>query len=218
MTEQTSAPADKPATNGATKVSWQHSIEGRQKISDAQKAAHARTQRNTTPLSPEKKQRLYNLVKDGSTVRDAAQLMGIGYSTAQRYVRDAKSNSKKKASNAGNAQTTKPKKGFRLRPEQIKILTKLVPKMGPDLLATEIAARAKCHVSSVYTYRSRLVNGASPSNAAPQATDSGLSMIDYVEFKETYKSMWEEIWNKRAEPTNAEVRVTRLWRRLNGQW
>lgn len=219
MAEQTTVsqkPA--PASNGAASTLWQRSVEGRRKISEAQKAAHAKKARSTTPVSPETQKRLQDLIKGGATVKAAAQLLGMGYSTAQRYAR-AKTGAKngtpatasKKASSPAASGT-----GVRLRPAQLRMLAKLVPKIGPTLTAQEVAKRAKCHLSSVYAYRRKMLNEATtPPPAHPgTASQSALSAIDYADLKDAYKTIWNECWAKQTEPTDGEIRFTRVWRRI----
>lgn len=222
MVDQTSASAVKPATsaNGAG-IKWQQTVEGRAKLSEAQVRAHKEHPRSTTPASEETLKRLGDLVKGGATVKDAAALVKMGYSTAQRYLRAVP----KKAGGPKSAtKSTKTKKtstrGVRLSPEQIKGLSKLVPKMGPNLLAKDIAQRLKCHVSSVYTYRSKLLNGVTPGRrrqVTEESAQQGLSIAHMADLKEAYEKIWEDVHKNQVEPTNGELYVTRVYRRMTGR-
>jgi transposase len=228
MADQASASSEKPTTNGTGKVSWTQTTEGRKKLADAQRAAHARAKqlRSTSPVPEEKVKRLRELIRGGSSVKDAAQLVGIGYSTAQRYAKAPKTAQKTapkatpKPPAAPPRRSGGPKHGFRLDPAQIKMIQKLLPRM-PELSAREIAKRAKCHLSSVYHYRRQVENG---DGASPRATvvatanqASGLSAEDRAAFRDAYKTTLEEMWSKRMEPTNGELKWIRAWRQLNGE-
>lgn len=219
MAEPTPAPSgNKPATNGATKPPGKLSEAGRERIAAAQRTHHAAHPRNTSPISPEKLAKLRALVKGGAKVTDAAKAVGMGYSTAQRYVRaDGKPTSpaprtaRAPQKRGGGPSTT---------PEQQAILRRWVPKM-PQKSAQEIAAKAGVHVSTVYFYRKKLVadkdTRKSRRTTSPQPQHE-MSLMVEAEFKAAYKKMWEDSWNNRRELTNGEISQIRAYRIQKGEW
>lgn len=208
MAEQTPAPAAKPTTNGAKPPG--HTEVARAKISAAQKAAHKKNpHRNTTPLSPEKQKRLRDLVKAGSTLKDAAAKEKVGYSTAQRYLRGLPKLPPK---------TVKGKKGVkgrRLSGQQIALIQKRIPQMGPDLRAEDIAKEADCHIASVYHYRKQMQGPTAAASAG--IAGEGIPLPLYSALKAFNKRAWEDCWKERVELSTADLRLILEWRDMNGE-
>lgn len=204
----------KAPTNGVDKIPWTQTPEGRKALSDRAKAAHAAKRRSTRPVAEDKIDRLLTLIKGGSSVKEASELIGMGYSTAQRYALASKKGAVAKKSPSVKVKKTKSAHS-RLSPAKLKLLTRLLPQMGSKLTAGEIAKRVGCHLTSVYFYRKKMLadTGSAPSVAgAPQ--QHGLSRTDYADLEEVYELLWAECQAKSVEPTNAELCFTRVWRRM----
>lgn len=211
MTEQTIAPATKSTTNGAApKPPGALTDVGRAKISAAQKLAHKNNpSRNTSPLSPEKQKRLRDRVKAGATVKEAAAKEKVGYSTAQRYLR---------AVPKVPSKTVKGKKtkGGLLSLQQMKLIRKRIPQMGPDLRAADIAKEAGCHISSVYYYRKQMLGQTAEGPARADVAAEGISLPIYSALKAFNKRSWEDCWKKQVELSTADIRLILEWRQSNG--
>ncbi len=223
MAEEPTAVTDnkpKVPSNGADKTPWTQTPAGRKTLSENAKAAHAAKRRSTKAVPEEKINRLLALIKGGSTVKEASQLIGMGYSTAQRYAQ-VKGAAAKKSSRA----KVKKAKGLhsRLAPEKVKLLIRLLPKLGSKLTATDIAKRVGCHMTSVYFYRKKmLAEAGSPAVAVRGVQASGiggsqLSLTDYADLKDVYETLWHDCFMDDVEPTNAEIRFTRVWRRIRSR-
>ena len=198
MTE-TPAASVKPVTNGVAKpqptpptLAIKHRAPSKYPRNDA--------------VSPDKWQRLERLVKGGATVKHAAETVKIGYSTAQGYLGNLRKGGKKTPKAAAVS------KGFRLSPQQIKIINALLPKM-PELRAADIARQAKCHLSSVYHYRRMMLNEGGPVRVAD--TSAGIAPMIYVDMEATNKRIWKDCWEKRVELTDGEIRAVMTWRSMN---
>jgi len=164
--------------------------------------------RNTVVL-PVMVEQLARMVESGSTVKEAADKLKIGYSTAQWYLRERRRGAKKTADKTKG----KVSKGFRLSPEQIKIINRLLPKM-PQITAHEIAKQAKCHISSVYHYRRMAANDEDRPLPTGDAGE-GITAALYAEMRDFNRKAWNNCWDSRVELTDAEISAVKTWRRMN---
>ncbi len=219
MAEQPATVTDnkpKASANGVDKIPWIKTPEGRKRMSDAQKAAHAAKARNTTPVPDGKISRLKELVHGGATVKEAAQLIGMGYSTAQRYMSASKkSGAARKKSSGVQAKKAKGRRGP-LSPRQMKLLNRLLPKLGSELKAHEIAKRVGCHLTSVYAHQKKMLAApsAAPTAVGVSSQQSALSASDYSDLKAVYSKIWRESHTNHSEPSDAELDFTKIWRRI----
>lgn len=199
MADQTPSSA-KAATNGAAKPV--QSPLGRGIPSTRGPTKHPRNM----AVLPATIDRLVQLVKSGATIKEAADTVKVGYSTAQWYLRERRRGGKGiKVKKKGKAVP----KVFRLSPEQIKIINRLLPKM-PQIRAEQIAKQAKCHISSVYHYRKLMLNG----EDAPEGGE-GITTALYADMREFNRKAWKNCWASQVELTDAEIDGIKTWRRMN---
>lgn len=215
MAEQTAAsPAPQQHSNGANGAAiakGKLTEAGRQKIAEAQKAHHAAHARNTSPITPARIKRLQALIQRGATVKEAAEVVGIGYSTAQRHLTLSNKKTPTKAKSVRSSRRAP------LTTEQMSMLRRLIPKM-PEISADEIARRAKVHFSTVYSYRRAMLGNRKPAEGskAQALTTHGLASDIYADFREAYKLVWRDHQRTGEEPHNAELYFARAWRKLHG--
>lgn len=194
-------------TNGAAgKPLWQQTPQGRAELSAL---AKKRKPHSTRAVPEAKIRRLGELVSGGATVKAAASRVGMGYSTAQRYERELR-----KRGTIAVKPARRASRGFRLEASQIKLIDKLL-KADPPVLVSDIAKRAKCHVSSVYVRRKRMV--AEPDEALSPQVDvsAGIPARSYRDFKHANDTTWMDVRKEEREPTDGEMLWTMAWRRMN---
>lgn len=204
MPEQASTATNGALNGAAGKPLWQQTQKGRAKLAAIAKRTRKDNPHSTRRVSEAKIRRLGELVAGGATVKAAAQQLGIGYSTAQRYERGLRKQAGK------TPKATRAKQGFRLAPAQIRRIEKLIRANVP---AAEIAKRAKCHLSSVYHYRRQFENAVA--QATPDTSHEGIPAMAYVELRQANKHLWNAVWDERREPTDSELRFSMAYRRMN---
>jgi DNA invertase Pin-like site-specific DNA recombinase len=187
---------------------WAQTEEGRAKLSAIAVDRHKNRPFNTKRIPEAKLRRLNELTAGGATVKVAAAKTGIGYSTAQRYLRK----------DPPSKLPVKAKDGYhRLEPKQIKRIIKGV-RAGEH--AEDTARAADCHVSSVYTYRRKMQNESNETAVVPvtvEPSSQGIPARDYQEFSHANDHTWKSVWDERREPTDGEVFFTMAWRRAKAR-
>lgn len=207
----------------AAPVPWQSSPAGRAKLARAQRLAHRRDgPRDTSPLTPETIRRLFDLLKEGKSVKKAASVLKIGYSTAQRYA------SQGPKTNGGSrvVATIAPQKqsgpGKRLSAQSVARIKRLLSSKSP-LSVRQVAEREGVSTSAVYHYKA-LLNSETRDDqlpvvhsAAAQSPGTGLSTAVLADLRHIYKLMYEDAFRKQRPLERHELRFADVWKRINGE-
>ncbi len=181
-------------TNGATPP-YVHTAETKARLSVIAKKNRKEKPHSTRRVPEAVIAKMGKLADQGVAPLQIAKQLGVGFSTTQRYLREIRPKRAKKQVS-------------RLTPAQHKLIETLLGADSP-MRVEEIARRAKCHVSSVYTHRERM------KKATEVDTSAGIPARSYRDLKHANDKTWENVRNEEREPTDGEMLWTLAWRGMN---